>query len=752
MPVPELIKPNIFYCVYDSTSNFHYDQVIKLKNKYPTLLICPLTPLVCDAYLKKIYPEIHDRFSNHAQLYLIGYYLMVMSEGGIILDLTMNINRNGTQQIIIEDNKIIFYQSVQKPFFDYYLSTLQTAPELVKNLNFDFQAYTGALFKLLIQANKLMVSRNLLVGVQFSSLNDASNEKSNDDSLNETQDEAPSDESSDETSDEAPGDESSDETSDEVPNDTLCKISHYEHPLMDSSNNKTNYNYIYDYQTKNIIYLRNWMTDQMIPFIIKERELVQRMKNIYMFVHGTDNIYCIISTSPLLILKLDPESRTYQIVSAADITDGDNHVLNARGLTLNLVGGCYFFAHYSLLMVQDDYANYYYLVFDHVQLKVISMSDSFLFEFEKGSNTNNYRITHITIKGSPLGEAQLYFEYEETKNDGKNDAMTNNIKVLNLAEKVQEKTLMKMIQVKDIFPLLNIYPINDPRIIGSYRNAVDGTRELYLHTHTCTDVISKAIAEKGIWEPEITHLLDWLQSQASNAYPCLAPLFMDIGANLGYYSFIAASKGVKTISFEPVVDTYTKFQLSQALNKLNDLTCLYTCALSNKEYIGSFSINPSNMGGASGRENFVQTSFLSLLETIERNNIVFKPLDSVNFEDINLKDHAIIIKMDAEGLEPEILQGGLRFFSENLIYAIIVEITILFRSASNYLIFSEYFPGNKYDYYDVGDNMLEEQHEEIDALLENKIIFDLDFINSLNQKESKQTNILIIQKKFSDLN
>ena len=42
-------------------------------------------------------------------------------------------------------------------------------------------------------------------------------------------------------------------------------------------------------------------------------------------------------------------------------------------------------------------------------------------------------------------------------------------------------------------------------------------------------------------------------------------MFMDIGANLGWYSFVMASKGFKTFAFEPLPENI--FAMRYALSK-----------------------------------------------------------------------------------------------------------------------------------------------------------------------------------------
>ena len=72
--------------------------------------------------------------------------------------------------------------------------------------------------------------------------------------------------------------------------------------------------------------------------------------------------------------------------------------------------------------------------------------------------------------------------------------------------------------------------------------------------HVCTyhpsvdRFISSALVSDGIWEPYITPIVQ----RALNKYPDAA--FIDVGANLGYYSILAARMGHHVIAVEPALE------------------------------------------------------------------------------------------------------------------------------------------------------------------------------------------------------
>ena len=74
---------------------------------------------------------------------------------------------------------------------------------------------------------------------------------------------------------------------------------------------------------------------------------------------------------------------------------------------------------------------------------------------------------------------------------------------------------------------------------------------------------------------------------------------MDIGANLGWYSFVMASKGFKTFAFEPLPENI--FAMRYALSKqpyLNERIELFEYGLGNKnERCALFTIEANSQNG-----------------------------------------------------------------------------------------------------------------------------------------------------------
>ena len=72
---------------------------------------------------------------------------------------------------------------------------------------------------------------------------------------------------------------------------------------------------------------------------------------------------------------------------------------------------------------------------------------------------------------------------------------------------------------------------------------------------------------------------------------------IDIGANLGLYSLIAAAMGRKTISVEPLQTNINHFHKSVKMNNFENKISLLTNAVSNQREKVHFKLYPTNQGG-----------------------------------------------------------------------------------------------------------------------------------------------------------
>jgi FkbM family methyltransferase len=127
-------------------------------------------------------------------------------------------------------------------------------------------------------------------------------------------------------------------------------------------------------------------------------------------------------------------------------------------------------------------------------------------------------------------------------------------------------------------------------------------------------------------------------------------VFLDIGANIGWFTMIASTligdKG-RIHAFEPRPETVAHLKRTIEVNKLGAVVDVHNCALSAAEGVGfiNWSKNTDNPGG----------SFLSLdapAQRMENEKVAVRTLDSFELGRVDF------IKIDVEGSEMKAIKGG----------------------------------------------------------------------------------------------
>jgi len=145
----------------------------------------------------------------------------------------------------------------------------------------------------------------------------------------------------------------------------------------------------------------------------------------------------------------------------------------------------------------------------------------------------------------------------------------------------------------------------------------------------------------GTLDPEmlyVSHLLD------NNAR------FVDIGANVGIYSYHFSKTFQNIEAFEP---------LAEISFRLESLNCkgikIHNVALSNSSGVLPFYIPIVN-----GKTDAALASIEERTGSVEVRNVDVKRLDDYNFQDVGL------IKIDAEGHEESVMLGGIDTIKRNM--------------------------------------------------------------------------------------
>jgi FkbM family methyltransferase len=136
--------------------------------------------------------------------------------------------------------------------------------------------------------------------------------------------------------------------------------------------------------------------------------------------------------------------------------------------------------------------------------------------------------------------------------------------------------------------------------------------------------------------------------------------FLDIGANVGSYSILANSHvGAKTISFEPLPATVELLKTNKAINGNNDTWRIEMLALGDRENSLWFTSDRDTMNqivDESYQGNKIKVDVISLDQYCYQHNIA-----------------PTLLKIDAEGFDENVIVGGEKTLSNELLKAIIIE-------------------------------------------------------------------------------
>jgi FkbM family methyltransferase len=138
-------------------------------------------------------------------------------------------------------------------------------------------------------------------------------------------------------------------------------------------------------------------------------------------------------------------------------------------------------------------------------------------------------------------------------------------------------------------------------------------------------------------------------------------LFIDVGANVGVYTVLAAAvSGARCITFEPVPATFEKLHRNVRLNDVAALCELHNAGLASQEGSLLFTSNRDTT-------NRVVQSCVVLSD-----NPIRVPVTTLN--SVVGKRQPALIKVDVEGFETEVLRGGNEVLKAESLLAAIIEI------------------------------------------------------------------------------
>ena len=218
--------------------------------------------------------------------------------------------------------------------------------------------------------------------------------------------------------------------------------------------------------------------------------------------------------------------------------------------------------------------------------------------------------------------------------------------------------------------------------------------------------------------------------ETKNIIACLkeAEVFIDIGANVGYFTCIARSMNVKVIAVEPLWHNLQYIYHNLNINKWNDVE-VYPVGLDDKPGlavlygIGTAASFIKDWSGISTKMRMVPLSTLDIL-TVKR-----------------FSGKKVVIKIDVEGIEYRVLRGarGMMSLSPSPVWVVEIGLTEHFPGGynTNFINIFEEFWSMGYAAYDVA-NAAEEKISEAQVRNWVKNLNTEDHVNFFFKKENDQ--------------
>ena len=153
-------------------------------------------------------------------------------------------------------------------------------------------------------------------------------------------------------------------------------------------------------------------------------------------------------------------------------------------------------------------------------------------------------------------------------------------------------------------------------------------------------------------------------------------IFWDIGANIGLFSIYSAQKygqNIKVVAFEPSSSNLRILTRNISINNFSEKILVNQIALTNKENIFLSMNEPDFMEGSSlntfgEKFNFEGKGFVAT----QKYKIFGTTIDTmINNNYLEIPDY---IKIDVDGIEHLILEGGNKMFHSNKIKSVLIEI------------------------------------------------------------------------------
>mmetsp|Transcript_4301 Transcript_4301/g.6294 ORF Transcript_4301/g.6294 Transcript_4301/m.6294 type:complete len:425 (-) Transcript_4301:65-1339(-) len=206
---------------------------------------------------------------------------------------------------------------------------------------------------------------------------------------------------------------------------------------------------------------------------------------------------------------------------------------------------------------------------------------------------------------------------------------------------------------------------------------IHGLEPFNIEIYRANDIVSDNIRRQGAWDLPKLHMFQNIVRDYSRekGIPFNELTFVDIGSNIGWFSLSMAAMGLRVMSFEPMPSNINKMKKSlctktNIMSGVSSRIQLFTFGLGPKEESCIVISGLNNEGdghtlcGKTEREIRVPHGYAI------RDTVVTKRLDDVaSSEGKNIA----LVKIDVEGYETHVVEGGRNFLLDSKIPFIIAE-------------------------------------------------------------------------------
>jgi len=172
--------------------------------------------------------------------------------------------------------------------------------------------------------------------------------------------------------------------------------------------------------------------------------------------------------------------------------------------------------------------------------------------------------------------------------------------------------------------------------------------------------------------------------------------FVDVGCNIGFYSFLLSSKVSRVFSIDPYPENLKKLSKTLSFNKIKNLNIIEAAASSSNSVINFHVDKYSGLSHIQPKDPY-KNQISSKKETIK--------IRTFQIDDLDL-DENTLIKIDVEGHEMEVLKGMKRTLELQKIRLIMIELYDDYLKRYNSSFAEVDFYLNKYGYYRLKEQVI----------------------------------------------